>query len=195
MAIIVAVDAGAVGDLLCEIWSRLGHHSVATSFDDPDEPGVVLFGGDDAAALRKRITPRTLVIDCGNPSDRAALRAGPSRAEAIATALGGARVVKAFNTIPLEALAYIAKHNAPEVRGVYPSGFYCGDDEEAKRVVAGLIAETSLDPIDCGPLANASLLESLAFLVDDLAHGAIGDEFAFALVRPPHDRSPLDPWM
>jgi 8-hydroxy-5-deazaflavin:NADPH oxidoreductase len=43
-----------------------------------------------------------------------------------------------------------------------PSVFYCGDDVEAKQVVAGLIADCGYEAIDAGNLLVARTLETLA---------------------------------
>ena len=44
----------------------------------------------------------------------------------------------------------------------FPSVFYCGDDLEAKQVVAGLIEEYGYEAIDAGTLIVARTLETLA---------------------------------
>ena len=62
-------------------------------------------------------------------------------------------MVKAFNTV---------SHTAMTTRA-FPTGMprssTLGDDDEAKRIVAELISEIGLTPEECGPLANARLLE------------------------------------
>ncbi|MCA9678576.1 MAG: NADPH-dependent F420 reductase, partial [Myxococcales bacterium] len=103
----------------------------------------------------------TIVVDCTN-----AIAPGPaprvghttSSAEELARRLPGARVVKAFNTQGAEIL------RRPVIDGVAAAGFYCGDDDDARRVVAGLIADVGLEPVDVGPLRNARLLEPLMLL-------------------------------
>lgn len=63
----------------------------------------------------------------------------------------GARVVKAFNAMYWEHLRDFAKPAGdPERIGVPISG----DDEEAKRVVAGLVDDIGFDPVDAGTLAD-----------------------------------------
>jgi len=80
---------------------------------------------------------------------------GISAAERIAlmTRLTGAKTVAAFHTIPAETLKELDN----------PLGFdvlMCGDDPEAKRRVAGLVASIpNLRPIDAGPLKNALIIE------------------------------------
>jgi predicted dinucleotide-binding enzyme len=38
--------------------------------------------------------------------------------------------------------------------------FLCGDDEEAKRVVAGLIEDAGFTPVDIGGVADAAPMEA-----------------------------------
>ena len=71
----------------------------------------------------------------------------------VAEHLDGARVVKAFNTIYFEHLMAQGRPDAPvaERRAI----FLAGDDEEAKRLVAGLIEEIGFGPVDTGSLAGS----------------------------------------
>lgn len=69
----------------------------------------------------------------------------------------------------------------------YPEGpvtmFICGDDDAARQAVAQLAQDIGFDPVDCGPLAQARLLEPLAVLWITLAVGGLGRDFAFRLMR------------
>jgi predicted dinucleotide-binding enzyme len=67
-------------------------------------------------------------------------------------------VVKAFNTV------FASRLNDPVIDGVPLDGFYAGDDETAKEVVAALLAEMGFRPIDAGELLAARALELMAFL-------------------------------
>src|SRR5262249_48773928 len=90
----------------------------------------------------------------------------------------GARVVKAFNTIG-------AQHMTdPRVGGERASMFLCGDDADARRIVAQLAETLGFEPVDAGPLRQARLLEPLALLWISLAyaHGQ-GPDIAFKLRR------------
>lgn len=123
-----------------------------------------------------------ILIDCTNPpaSELAGLTTGhiSSAAEEIKKWLPEATVIKAFNTIFWQTLSnpWFSSQNA--------SLFYCGDDEEAKAIVARLGEEIGFDPIDAGALANARYLESLAFLWMELALGrGMGTNVAFKLIR------------
>jgi predicted dinucleotide-binding enzyme len=70
--------------------------------------------------------------------------------------------VSAFNTVPSEVLigGFEAQGNAPR-----PSLVYCGDDQRAKDVAAGLIRDVGFDPVDAGPLRIARYTEPFALLV------------------------------
>jgi 8-hydroxy-5-deazaflavin:NADPH oxidoreductase len=117
-----------------------------------------------------------IVLDATNPM-RADLsvvipEAG-SGAEQVSQWATGARVVKAFNTIGA------ALFGDPDF-----DLLYCGDDEDAKKVVRGLIEDTTMRPMDVGPLKNAGYLEHIAGLWVDLAvKGRIKGAFGFRLVK------------
>ena len=104
-----------------------------------------------------------------------------SAAEDIAAMAPGARVVKAFNTIGAEQLAQ------PVFDGDPASMFVCGDDADAVKIVSELAAGLGFEPVDCGPLANAALLESMARLWVYLARNKTGRDVAFALLRRGED--------
>lgn len=120
-----------------------------------------------------------VVVDCTNPVGpglRHALEAG-SASERLAAAAPGARVVKAFNTAGFEVFA------DPRFGGEPASLFLCGDDPAARDTVAGLARDLDLDPVDCGPLAQARRLEELALLWISLAARGQGRAHAFRLLR------------
>ena len=123
-----------------------------------------------------------IVVDCTNPvifNDIPELAIGhtTSAAEQIARMIPEAKVVKAYNTAPTELVEqgpYFGPHDA--------SMFYCGDDEEAKASVRKIIADSGFDPVDCGPLSSARLLEPMAVLVIRQSM-SMGREIAFKLLR------------
>jgi predicted dinucleotide-binding enzyme len=97
-----------------------------------------------------------------------------SFAERIQADSPGLRVVKAFNTIPLE----LFEHCPDDIREFEVTIFVAGDDAEAKSVVSGLADELGFKSLDSGGLRNARLLESLAdlyrYLVVKGGDGGIG---------------------
>lgn len=125
-----------------------------------------------------------IVIDCTNPlkPDLSGLELGytSSAAEEIIRMAPGAKVVKAFNT----AFAQVYEEKSRLFGSRRASMFYCGDDAGAKSVVAKLITDVGFDPVDCGPLTAARLLEPVAMLVITLGYGMkMGTNMALDLIR------------
>jgi predicted dinucleotide-binding enzyme len=104
-----------------------------------------------------------------------------SGAEELARRTRGARVVSAFGTVPSEVLfgVFDARRKANR-----PSLIYCGDDQGAKEVAAGLIRDVGFDPVDAGPLRIARYMEPFTLLVGQLAYeGEEGPELAYRFER------------
>lgn len=86
--------------------------------------------------------------------------------------------MKAFNTIGYPVMANPVVDGEPVVM------FYCGDDPEAKQVVAQLASELGFDARDAGPLTQARLLEPLALLWISLAfQQGYGVHWGFCVVK------------
>ena len=124
------------------------------------------------------------VIDCTNPlkPDLSGLALGctTSAAEEIAKAAFGARVVKAFNT----AFAQVYQEESRLFGSRRAAMLYCGDDGEAKAIVAKLINDVGFEPVDSGPLTSARYLEPLAMLMITLGYGlGMGTNIAYDLIR------------
>jgi len=68
----------------------------------------------------------------------------------------GARLVKSFNT--LTAAFQASEAGRPEATRVVQ--WLCGDDAEAKAVVAQLIRDAGFEPVDVGGLADATVMEA-----------------------------------
>lgn len=81
-----------------------------------------------------------------------------SVAETIQQLAPNARVVEAFNTTFAEIIASDSRQFGSD----FPSVFYCGDDIEAKQIVADLIEECGYEAVDAGKLIVARTLETLA---------------------------------
>jgi 8-hydroxy-5-deazaflavin:NADPH oxidoreductase len=126
-----------------------------------------------------------VVIDTTNPLDfsagpppKLALGHTDSAGERVQRWLPGARVVKAFNTVG----------NPHMFRPTFASGspdmFICGNDDAAKRTVAGICASFGWPaPIDLGGIEASRYLEPLA-MVWILTYFATGSgNHAFKLVR------------
>ena len=206
---ICIIGAGHVGGSLGKIWAAKGH-TVVFGARNPDSintrRSVELSKGTAKAFHIKEAVKMAdvvllatpweavpevvfqivdfhdkILIDCTNPirsSPEWPLSQGTSAAEEIAKRLSGFKVVKAFNTLGAANLGDV--HFGTE----QADGFMCGDDAEAKKIVAQLSADAGLHVVDAGGLRNAELLESLAKLWITLAYQqGIGPNIAFKLLQ------------
>ncbi|HYF40524.1 MAG TPA: NAD(P)-binding domain-containing protein [Gemmatimonadales bacterium] len=128
-----------------------------------------------------------LVIDTTNPiSDEAPedgvlryfTQANESLMERLQAAHPRARLVKAFNSVGSTLMIH------PLLAGGPPTMFICGNDSEAKAVVAHLLEQVGWEPADMGTAVAARAIEPLAqlwcipgFREDQWMH-------AFRLLRP-----------
>jgi NADPH-dependent F420 reductase len=125
-----------------------------------------------------------VVIDIANPLnasfDGLVTGGTTSSAEELAKVVpAGAKVVKAFNTTFAGTLV------SGNVGGTPLDVFIAGDDEAAKKVVAGLVTDGGLVAVDAGPLLRSRELEGLALLGITLQIRLnLGFATAWKLVRP-----------
>ena len=82
--------------------------------------------------------------------------AGQTAAAFNAERMPGARYTKSFNTLTA-AFQVAAADRAPEGKVVQ---WLCGDDQEAKRIVAGLIEDAGYVPVDLGGTADCAVMEA-----------------------------------
>ncbi len=106
-----------------------------------------------------------VVIDATNPllfdqpgGPRLALGNTDSGGEQVQRWLPAARVVKAFNTVGHAHMVH------PDFPGGPPDMFICGNDEEAKKTVTGILKDFGWPAIDVGGIEGARLLEPLCIL-------------------------------
>jgi len=125
-----------------------------------------------------------IVWDCTNPllPDMSGLALGTttSGGEQVAAWAGpGARLVKA-----IPPFAEVLHSPGTEIGGGKPGVFVCGDAADARRVVAGLVAEIGADPTDAGPLSLARYTEPLGMLLVQLAYArGMGARIGAKLLR------------
>jgi predicted dinucleotide-binding enzyme len=193
------VGTGNMGRTLGVAWARAGHEvlfgsrdrrkaqAVAASaerashgdFDDAARFGdVVLYTIRDVAPAAVLQRPGALsgkvLVDCNNSDIPAGFRFAmpePSLADALAKAAPGARVVKAFNTIPHRVIELgreaLAKHRI--------SVYVASDDAAARTDVMALARDAGFVPVDGGGLPWARHLESMAdFLRFQIAGQGLG---------------------
>ncbi len=105
-----------------------------------------------------------LVIDISNPFEHLPDNR-LSGAEITAQAIGdGARVVAAFKANLWQTLLEPVDPKTGIVRDVH----HAGDNDDDKAVVARLIADLGFQPVDCGALRNARVLDAMAPLLVEL---------------------------
>jgi len=126
-----------------------------------------------------------IIVTCSLPMNAANTKLvvadTSSGAEELGKKARRAAVISAFGTIPSEVL--FAVFNA-KGSGAPPSMLYCGNDDQAKKVVARLIRDVGFDPTDAGPLRSARYLEPFTMLIAQLAYeGDGGPALAYRFER------------
>ena len=145
---------------LAALAQALGDNASAATVEDAAGFGEVVVVATPLAAidtLPARALAGKVVVDANNyyparDGQIAVLDDGETgSSELLADRVPGARVVKAFNTMWSENLLHKgALHGAPE-RLALP---VAGDDDDAKRLVFGLIDDIGFDPVDAGTLRD-----------------------------------------
>jgi predicted dinucleotide-binding enzyme len=150
-------DEAKLAQLADELGGRAGSPRDAVEFGE-----VVLFSVpwrlvDDVLAQAGPLDGK-IVIDTTNQFGRDGWEdlGGRTAAQVNAARMPGARYTKAFNTLTSGFQAEAAGRTGPD-RVVI---FLCGDDEEAKGVVAGLIDDAGFTPVDMGGTADAAPMEA-----------------------------------
>ena len=141
---------------------QLGSNAKAATIEEAVQADVVFLSVPwiTLAAVARSLSSLEgrIVIDATNPilpGFKAANLEGKTSSQVVATLLPGAKVVKAFNTLPVALLeATPQEGNGKRVI------FYSGDDIEAKKVVGEIISKAGFAGIDMGDLENGGKLQS-----------------------------------
>jgi 8-hydroxy-5-deazaflavin:NADPH oxidoreductase len=97
---------------------------------------------------------------------------GQTAAAFNAARMPGARYTKSFNTLTARFQAEVADRDPRVVQ------WLCGDDEEAKQIVAGLIRDAGYEPVDLGGTESCAVMEA------PRRRGAVyGEEYRLADAR------------
>ena len=174
------IGTGNVGIGVAGLLARAGHAIRFGSRGGPREAGASLPGpvgtiAEAAAfgevvlcaapygawpALARDLAPHVagkVVIDAANPYPRRdgafaqeAIDAGEGAGVPVARLLPGARLVRAFNSVPWPAM--VAEAGRIGGRVAIP---LAGDDAQARQTTAQLIEDAGFDPVDAGPLVQA----------------------------------------
>ena len=177
------VGAGNIGGNCARQFAKGGHEVMLSGSGDPDkyEPlaaeigdgasvgtpaeaaefgEVVVFAvpwdGIDESVERAGSLDGKIVIDTTNQYGSVSRPPeGVTAAAHNAARMPGARYTKSFNTLTSGFQAETAGREGDE-RTVQ---WICGDDEEAKAIVAGLIEDAGYAPVDLGGTADCALME------------------------------------
>ena len=189
---ISVIGDGKVGSALARGFEKAGHTVSSVGNDQARikelaASGEVIvlavpFGAlDQVAATIGNAADGKVVVDVTNaltPDFKLALGHTTSGAEELQKKLPNAKVVKGFNTVFSSAM------ETGQNTGTQLTAFIAGDDAEAKNIVIELAKGNGLDAVDAGPLANARLLEPMAFLQIQLGFMfGHGPNIGFKLVR------------
>lgn len=123
----------------------------------------------EALAQAGKDAPNRILWDCTNAlkPDMSGLQVGTttSGAEEVAKMAPWATVVKA-----IPPFAELMHASNPLIGGKRSSVFVCGDDSDARAVVARLVSDIQAEPVDAGPLALARYAEPAGMLLVQLAY-------------------------
>lgn len=143
-------------ETLADIVSKLGPGASAGTPQQAAEQDVVVLSVEwprvpEALGSVTDWSGRILIdatnrINPDNPSDLGDL-SGPTSSEIVADRAAGAKVVKAFNTIPMQ---WIADASPEKPRTVI---FVSGDDASAKKALSEVLEQVGFAAVDLGTLA------------------------------------------
>jgi len=136
--------------LASEIGGRTGTPAEAVAFADVVVLSVPSRALDDTLAEAGSLDGK-IVIDTTNAFGD---ELEGTQASRNAAKMPGARYTKSFNTLTSAFQAETAGRDPRVVQ------WLCGDDADAKRVVAGLIEDAGFLPVDVGGTADAAVMES-----------------------------------
>jgi predicted dinucleotide-binding enzyme len=186
---ITMIGTGRMCSALGRVWARAGHSIIFGSRDPAGRadviagiPGARVVGIDEALAAAEVVvigTPFTavapfaqayagqlrgrLVIDITNPFDNLPDNR-VSGAELTAQAIGqGARVMAAFKANFWESF-----ETPRSSEGIVRDVHFVGGDEADKALLSRLITDIGFQPVDCGDLKNARVLDVMVPLLLEL---------------------------
>jgi hypothetical protein len=150
-------DQDRLEQLASDIGGRSGSPREAAEFGEVVLLAVPWVLVDDVLAEAGPLDGK-IVIDTTNQFGRGGWEdlGGQTAAQLNAARMPGARYTKSFNTLTSGFQEQAAGRTGRD-RVVL---FLCGDDEEAKRVVAGLIDDAGFTPVDMGGTADAAPMEA-----------------------------------
>jgi predicted dinucleotide-binding enzyme len=154
----VAIASRRSPEALAPVAKAIGPTIIPKSLQDAVKAKIVLlaipFGTQNEIAKAAKSWQGKIIIDVTNAYGVAPEELGnlPSSV-VISQAFPGARLVKAFNSLPAETLA-----DDPNIKGGRRVVFLSSDDESAASEVGALIEQLGFAPVQLGKLAEGGLL-------------------------------------
>jgi hypothetical protein len=160
-------------DKLAE-WGRKNPHGQISSFGDAAKSGEVVVLAVKGTVTRDALLAAgtanlagKIVIDAANPVADAPPVNGvikfftdlnESLMERLQREFAGARFLKAFNSVGAASMVN------PQFKGGMPTMFICGNDDQAKKTVAGFLTQFGWETADMGKAEAARAIEPLCML-------------------------------
>jgi predicted dinucleotide-binding enzyme len=167
---ITILGRGPLADPLAELAERVGNtvrrvQDAAAKSGADDAPDLVILAGSSTAiepllaSVASSIPEGTALIDATIPTQqegRGEEEQALSGTEWIAATVPHARIVRAFASIPAEALGAVLRPTSDQpARLAVP---LAGDDRDAKAVVETFMRAIGVDPFDLGALRSAEVI-------------------------------------
>jgi predicted dinucleotide-binding enzyme len=160
-------DPGKLADVARRMGAAVGSFAEAAQFGELLVLAVKGSAAEDVLRLAGPAIAGKVIIDPTNPLAEAppvngvlTVFTGPNESlmERLQHAFPAARLVKAFNSVGH------ARMVNPSYAGGKPTMFICGNDEAARRRVAGICDAFGWDVLDLGPAEAARAIEPLCVL-------------------------------
>jgi predicted dinucleotide-binding enzyme len=180
---VAIIGAGHIGGGIARQLAAAGHEIMLSYSRNPDSLAAsateigsavsvgtpaeaVAFGEVVVVSVPWRVLPEALaelgslagkiVVDTTNHYGAPQPPTGWTAAQFTAERMAGARYTKSFNTLTAGFQASAAGRTGEQL----VVQWLCGDDVEAKQIVAGLIDDAGFRPVDLGGTADAAVMES-----------------------------------
>lgn len=171
---IAILGRGPLAEPLAQLAERAGHtvrrvEEAAAASGAQEAPELVILAGSTTAieAMLSSLAPslgqEAVVVDATIPTqdergggDQASEKA---QGDWLTTALPRARIVRAFASVPPEALSAVLGRPVPEEEGGRLAVPIAGNDHQANELVSKFIRSIGAEPFDLGALANAAPLD------------------------------------
>jgi predicted dinucleotide-binding enzyme len=170
---ITILGRGPLAEPLARLAERAGHtvlwaqQDAAPSGADDTADLVILAVSSTVvetmfASIVQAISQDAVVVDATVPTEierhEGPERRPPSRTEWIAATLPQLRIVRAFASVPVEALATVLNRPTSDQSADLAIPI-AGDDREAKALVGKFMHEIGVEPFDLGALSGAGVLD------------------------------------